>query len=95
MKQLKKESEISAINEIRNRLDVPISRLEEAEELISDLEDRVMESNQAEQKREKRTGQNKNRLRKLSDNIKHNKIHIIGVPKEEERKSGQEIYLKK
>lgn len=30
------------------------SRMEEAEEQISDTEDRVMENNQAEQKREKR-----------------------------------------
>ena len=34
------------------------SRLEEAKEWINDLEDRVMENNQAEQKREKRIIQN-------------------------------------
>ena len=41
-----------SINKVRNTLDGMRRRLEEAEELISDLEDRVMESNQTEQKRE-------------------------------------------
>ena len=44
-----------SINKTRNMLDRINSRLEKAEEEINDLEeDRVMESNQAEQKREKR-----------------------------------------
>ena len=38
---------------MRNTLDGMNSRLEEAEESIKDLEDRVMETNQAEPKREK------------------------------------------
>ena len=36
---------------MRNTLDGMNSRLEESEEWINDLENRVMESNQAEQKR--------------------------------------------
>ena len=32
----------------------------------------------------------KNRLRKLSDSIKHKNIHIIGVPEEEEREKREE-----
>ena len=43
----------STINEIRNRLDIR-SRLEEAEEQISDLEDKIMENSEAEQRRERR-----------------------------------------
>ena len=69
------------------------SRLEEAEEWIKYLEDRVMESNQPKQKREKKNYENENRLRELSDSIKLNNIHIIGVP-EEERKRSQRIYSK-
>lgn len=41
-----------------------------------------MESNYAEQKKEKRIMQNENRLRELSDSIKHN-IHIVGAPEKE------------
>ena len=70
---------------MRNTLDGMNSRLEESEEWIHDLENRVMESNQAEQKREKWIMQNKNRLRELSDSIRCNNIHIIEVPEKEER----------
>ena len=68
-----------SINKMRNVLDTMNSRLE-AEELINYLEDRVMESNQAEQKREKRIMENENGLRELSDSIKHNNSCILGVP---------------
>ena len=40
------------INGIGNRLDTVNSRLVEAEEWISNLEDKIMENNEAEQKRE-------------------------------------------
>ena len=43
----------NSITEIKNTLHGRNSRLEEAEEWISDLEDRVMESNQAEQRTDK------------------------------------------
>ena len=69
------------------------NRLEEAEEWINDLEDRVMESNQVEQVREKNM-QNDNRLSELSDSNKYNNIHIIRIP-EKERQKGQKLYLKK
>ena len=64
------------------------NRLEEVEEWINDLEDRVMKTEQPEQKRENRIMQNKNRLRKLSDPIKCNNIYITGVPVEEEKRKG-------
>jgi len=37
---------------MRNTLDAMNSRMEESEEQISDLEDKVMENNEAEQKKE-------------------------------------------
>ena len=42
------------INEFGNRLDTVKNRLEEAKELISDLEDKVMKLNENEHKRERR-----------------------------------------
>ena len=68
--------------------------MEEVKEQISDLKNRVMESNQAEQKREKRNMQNKNRLRQLSDTIKHNNICIIGVPEKRERRGAENLFQK-
>ena len=41
----------NAINEIGNRLDAMNSRVEETEEWISDLGDKIMENKEAEQKR--------------------------------------------
>ena len=43
----------SVINEIRSMFDRMNSRLEEAEELISHIEDKTMEKNEAEQNRTK------------------------------------------
>ena len=54
----------NTIHETKNTLDIINSRLEEAEESIGDLEDRVMGSNQAEQLRRKEIMQNKNSLRR-------------------------------
>ena len=56
IKELKKnQSEIkSAIKEIGNWCGAMNTRLEEAEELISDLEDKIMESNGAEQNKRKK-----------------------------------------
>ena len=85
----------NSITEIKNTLKGINSRLEEAEEQISDLKDRVRESSQAEQEREKIIIKNENRLRELSDNIKVNSIHIIGTLEREESKGGQKTYLKK
>ena len=48
-----------------------------------------MESNQAEWEREKKI-QNENRLRELSDTIKHNSIHIIGIQQEKRERMGTE-----
>ena len=52
-----------------------------------------MESNKAEQKRERRVMQYENR--EVYDSIKCNHICIIGVPEEEERERGAEMSFKK
>ena len=44
----------NSITEIKNTLDIINSKLEEAEEWVSDLEDKVMENNHTEQEKEKR-----------------------------------------
>ena len=76
----------SGINEIRNTPNAMNSRLEKTEEQINNLEVKVMESNEAKEGRERRIMQNETRPRELSDSIKCNNIHVIGVPVEEERK---------
>ena len=80
----------NTINEIKNSLEGINSRITEAEEWISDLEDRTVEFTAAEQNKEKRMKRTEDSLRDLRDNIKHTNIRIIGVPEEEEKKKGTE-----
>lgn len=63
-------------SEIKNELD-GINRLHEAEDRVSDLEDKVAENTKKKKKK------NDNSLGDLWDNIKHNNIPITGVPGEE------------
>ena len=64
------------------------NRITEAEEHLSDLEDRMVEFTAVEQNKEKRMKRNEDSLRDLWDNIKCNNIRIIGVPEGEEREKG-------
>ena len=73
------------VTEMKNTLEGINSRITEAEEWISDLEDRMGEFTAVEQNKEKRMKRNEDSLRDLWDNIKHNNVSIIGVPEGEER----------
>ena len=64
---------------MNNTLEGINSRITEAEERISDLEDRMVEITVAEQNTEKSMKRNEDSLRDLWDNIKHTNICIIGV----------------
>ena len=66
----------------------------EAEDRISEVEDRMVEINEAERKKEKRIKRNEDNLRELWDNVKRPNIRIIGVPEEEYKKKGHEKILK-
>ena len=74
----------NTITEMKNTLEGINSRISEAEEQISDLEDRMVETTAMEQNKEKGTKRNEDSLRDLLDNIKHTNIHIIGVTEGEE-----------
>ena len=64
---------------MKNTLEGINSRLNKAEEWISELEDRVVEITTTEQKKEKRMKRNEDSLRDLWD-IKHANVRVIGVP---------------
>ena len=80
----------NTITEMKTTLEGINSRITEAEEQISDLEDRIVEFTAAEQNKEKRMKRNEDSIRDLWDNIKCNNIRIIGVPEREEREKGCE-----
>ena len=46
-------------------------------------------------KKRKRLRKNEDRLREMQDNMKHNHIHIIGVPEGEEEEQGIENLFEK
>ena len=75
---------------IKNSLQGINSRITEAEEQISDLEDKIVEITTAEQHKEKRMKPIEDNLRDHWDNIKCTNIRIIGVSEEEEKKKGTE-----
>lgn len=60
-----------------------------AEERISDLEDRIMEITQSgQQTKSQMKKQNESSIRDLCDYIKHTNLCIIGIPEGEEREKG-------
>ena len=65
----------------------------EGEDRISEVEDRMVEINEAERKNEKRIKREEDNLRDLWENVKCHNIQIIGVPEEEEEKEGHEKIL--
>ena len=79
----------NTITEMTTTLEGINNRITEAEERINDLEDRMVEFTAAEQNKEKRMKRNEDSLKDFWDNIKHNNIHIIGVPEGEEREKNR------
>ena len=80
----------NTITEIKNTLEGIYSRISEAEEWISKLEDKMVEITSEEQNKVKRMKRTEGSLRDLWDNIKCINIWIIGVPEEEDIKKGYE-----
>ena len=66
------------------------SRISEAEERISELEDKMVEITSEEQNKVKGMKRTEDSLRDLWDNIKRTNIRIIGVPEEEEKQKRDE-----
>ena len=85
----------NTITEIKNSLEAINCRMQEAEEWISKVEDRLVEITDAVHKREKRLKTIEESLRELWENAKHNNIHIIGVPEGERERKGQKKYSKR
>ena len=65
----------------------------EAENRISEIEDRMVEINESERKKEKRINRNEDNLRDLQDSGKCPNIRIIGVLEEEDKKKDHEKTL--
>ena len=97
LEEIKKSQSImdNAINESKSTLEGTNSRIMEAEVSISEVEDKMIEINEAERKKEKRIKRNGHNLRELWDNVKRPNIQIIGVREEEDKKKGHRKYLRR
>ena len=95
LEEIKKIQSImnNAITEIKITLEGTNSRIMEAEVSISEVEDKMIEINEAERKKEKRIKRNEDNLRDHWDNDKCPNIQNIGVPEEEDKKKGREKIL--
>ena len=78
----------NTITNTKNTLEGNSSRVIEAEEWISELEDGMVKITEIEHNKEKRIKRNEDSLRDLQDNIKCNNIQIIGFPEEEDKRKG-------
>ena len=78
----------NTITEIKKSREAANSRIQEAEEQISKVEDRLVEITDVKKRKKLKT--NEESLRELWDNVKHTNICVIGVPEGEEIEKGTE-----
>ena len=97
LEEIKKSQYImnNAINEIRNTLEGTNSGITEAEERISEVEDRMVEINEADRKKAKRIKRNEDNLRDFWDNVKCPEIRIMGVQKKKTKRKTMRKYLRR
>ena len=84
-----------SISELKNTAEGIKSRLDEAEDLISELKDKIEKNTWNEQEKEKRLRKNEEGIRELQDNMKCNNIRIIGIPEGEKKEQGLENLCEK
>ena len=82
----------STVTKIKNTLEGINSRISEAEEGISELEDKMVEITSEEQNKIKRMKRTEDSLRDPWDNIKHSNIQIIEIIGEEKKKGYEKIF---
>ena len=82
----------NTITEIKNSLEGINSRTAEAEEKISELEDKMVEITSKEQNKVKRMKRTEDSLRDLWDNIKHQHSNYRGAIRRREKERKWEIF---
>ena len=84
----------NTITEIKNTLDGINSRIADAEDWISELEDKMVEITSEEQNKVKRKKRTEDSLRDFWGNIKHTNIRIIGSQKKKIKRKSMRKFLK-
>ena len=70
------------------KLEFLTMRVNEVEERVSDIEDKLMARKEAEEKREKQLKDHEERLREIHDSLRRKNLRIIGIPEGTERDRG-------
>ena len=91
----KHEETNSTTTEIKNTVEGINSRISEAEDWNSELDDKMVEITSEEQNKVKGMKRKEDSLRDLSDSVKCTNIQIIGVAEEEEKRKGMRKVLKR
>lgn len=78
----------------KNAIESITSRIDQAEEIICELEERTIEIIQSEENKEKRMKKNEESLFALLDSIQINNVLIIGISEVEESESGMKRIFK-
>ena len=75
---------------MQSKLEVLRMRVNEVEERVSDIEDKLMAKRETEEKRDKQLNDHEDRLREITDSLRKKNPHLIGVPGGAERDRGPE-----
>ena len=70
------------------------SRIDQAEERIGELEDRLFENTQSEETKQKRIKNNEACLQHLENSLERENLRVIGHKEEAEKKMGKKVYSK-
>ena len=65
---------------MQSKLKVLTTRVNEVEEQVSDIEDKLMAKRETEEKRDRQLKDQKDRLREINDSLRKKTLRLIGVP---------------
>ena len=75
---------------MQSKFDVLMTRVNEVEERVNDIEDKLMARKEAEEKKRKQLKDHEERLREINDSLRRKNLLIIGVPGNAKRATGPE-----
>ena len=78
------------LNEMQSKLEVLMMRVNEVEERVSDIEDKLMARRGTEEKRAKQLKDHEDRLREINDSLRRKNLHLSGILECAERDRGPE-----
>ena len=75
---------------MQSKLEVLMTRVNEVEERVSDIDDKLMAQREPEEKRDKQLKDHEDRLMEISDSLRKKNLRLIGVPGGTEMDRGPE-----